>query len=122
MLSSIDDPRRGFTKGMPNVFLADTPFRLDPTRCKHYVIKFVGTVFEDNPNRHRILQRFRCQDCGKVEEIPRDVRSAGKTGSVEIEDPRVKRTLQYNDDVAYLLYGDRSDRRYIGRGIEGGLR
>lgn len=121
-LSTIDDPRRGWTKGMPNHFLAGTAGQLDPTRCPHYVWKFQGTFFKDDYRRHSIIHRFACKDCGKIHDVPRDVRSAGKSGSIDLEDPRVKGTLRYNDDVAYLLYGDRSDRRYIGRGMEGGTR
>lgn len=85
---------------LPGYLLADTPYRLDPTKCRHTIKQFIGTEFLDpRRGKHQINQLFRCQDCGKVEKIPRTVREAGKMGCVEIEDPRVFRTLRYNEHV-----------------------
>lgn len=99
MTRDLHDPARGFTKGMPSWrLLADTRWRLDPTRCKHYLKQFVATVFKDTPGRHQLFQRFRCLDCGKIHDEPRDLRSAGRSGSIEIEDPRVYKTLVPNED------------------------
>lgn len=100
MISSIHDPKRGWTKGMPSWnLLAGTPQQLDPTRCKHTIVQFIATIFRDDRYRHSIAQRFRCQDCGKIHDIPRDVKTAGKRGAVEIDDPRVYKTLKMDDGI-----------------------
>lgn len=120
LMSSIHDPARGWTKGMPNFALADTPWRRDPTRCHHPLKPFIGTLFVDSAYRHRIVQLFRCVDCGRVFEIERDVRSAGLSGAVDIDDPRVIRTLRYNKSVDERYFKEWNDGRcdFPGRGME----
>lgn len=92
-------------KRLPGFLLAGTPWQKDPARCSHPIKKFVGTEFKD-PKRgpHQINQLVRCQDCGKLERIPRTVREAGKLGAIEIEDPRVMNTLRVNDDMARRFF------------------
>lgn len=86
---------------LPGFMLADSPWKLDPAKCRHHIKQFIGTEFLDpRRGKHQINQLFRCQDCGKVERIPRTVREAGKYGSIDPEDPRVFRTLRVNNDTA----------------------
>lgn len=100
MISSIHDPKRGWTKGMPSwQLLAGTPQQLDPTKCKHTIVQFIATIFRDDRYRHSILQRFQCRDCGKINDVPRDVKTAGKRAAVDIDDPRVYKTLRMDDGI-----------------------
>jgi hypothetical protein len=126
MISSIHDPRRGWTKGMPSwEFLEGTSRQLDPTRCKHYVKPFIATIVDlgvSGYRPHSIIHRFRCKDCGRVFDIPRDVKSAGRSGAIEIEDPRVFKTLQMDDAMMERFHhNDVYDGRYAGKTFRGGF-
>lgn len=78
----------------------------DPTRCRHPARgQFVGTEFLDPKwGKHQINQLFRCPYCGLIYKKPRSVREAGRYGCVEIEDPRVFRSLRFNKDVEQRFY------------------
>lgn len=85
-------------------------FPLDPTRCNHRGPKpMVGTKFVDNPHRHQIFQLAQCIDCGRILEIPRDVRSAGRSGAIDIDDPRVFNTLKLTKSVEERYFSQFND-------------
>lgn len=85
---------------------------VDPAKCDHRAPRpFIGTVFVDNKYHHRIVQLRRCVKCGRVFETERDVRSAGLRNSVEVDDPRVMRTLLYNRSVDERFYKHLNDGR-----------
>jgi hypothetical protein len=117
--------KQTFLAQQPRIPLLGTPWQKDPTRCKHTLVMFKGTAFRDDPGCHKIVQIFQCQDCGAVHKEFRDVRSAGRRGAIDIDDPRVLRTLIYNKDVDrryFSEYGqfneDPGKLRYIGRGMD----
>ncbi len=73
-------------------------YKYTPSTCPRHFWEFIGTAFKDDPHCHTITHLARCDRCGAIREIPRDTRQAGLSGRVEIEDPRVKRTLLLNRD------------------------
>jgi len=81
-------------------------------------MKFVGTAFEDNRHSHRILHIAQCQDCGLIHKIPRSVKEAGVSGAVDVDDPRVKRTLLLNDTVRKRYFTERDGRGGTREGTE----
>jgi hypothetical protein len=116
--------KKDFLAQQPKIMLLGTPWQKDPTRCPHHVMRFVGTAFRDDPGAHKIVQIFQCQDCGKVHKVARTVREAGRRGSIDIDDPRVLRTLIYNRDVdrrffrEFGEFNEDGKLRYIGRGMD----
>ena len=124
----VHDPERGITKGMPNFDLADTPYRLDPAVCKHgrqfpgdepHGMRFVGTQFKNNAFAHEVNDLFRCDDCGFIHKVARDMARAGRKGYVDIDDPRVFRRLRMSPAVDERFFKQFNDgRRDFVRGAE----
>ena len=96
----------------PGIMLLGTPWQRDPTKCPHQIKQFIGTEFRPGFGRekHQINQLFRCPDCGKTERVARTAREAGKYGSIEIEDPRVKDTIVPTDEAMDYIYPEFKER------------
>jgi len=91
--------------------LLGTPWQKDPTYCRHSMgMEFKGTAFRDSLHNHMIVQIFQYQDCGIVHKVLRWVKEAGLSGSVDIDDPRVKRTLLLNETTVRRLFPHRDGR------------
>jgi hypothetical protein len=99
-----------FLARQPKVTLLGTPWQKDPTDCRHTLMEFKGTAFVDGRHSHQIVQLFQCQDCGLKHKVPRSVKEAGVSGAVDIDDPRVKRTLQLTPAVMSRLFPFREGR------------
>ena len=93
-----------FLARQPKQILLGTPWQKDPFDCRHTLMEFKGTAFVDGLHSHQIVQLFQCQDCGLVHKVPRSVKEAGVSGAVDIDDPRVKRTLRLTPSVVSRLF------------------
>lgn len=76
-----------------------TRYKYHPMDGKHKCqFEHLGHRFIDDDHHHSITALDRCSLCGGLRETPRDTYGAGISGRVEIEDPRVKKTLLMNRD------------------------
>jgi len=90
-------------------------YKYHPLDGKHKCqYEFIGTVFVDDFHAHKLFQRFRCDLCGNIHDVPRDLRSAGFSGRVEIDHPKVENTLLLNQSVYERLVP--KEEREAGRG------
>ena len=71
-------------------------YKHTPFDCPKHAWEFIGTAFHDRPTGHEIVQVFRCDRCGATHDVQRHTDAAGITGRIEIDDPRVKKTLLLN--------------------------
>ena len=67
-----------------------------PTECPKHVWEHVGMAFKDGLHGHSLEQINRCIRCGAIHKVAQDQRSAGISGRVEVDDPRVKNRLLWN--------------------------
>ncbi len=67
-----------------------------PTQCPKPVWEHVGMAFLDGLHGHSLEQVNRCVRCGAIHKVAQDLRSAGFSGRVEVDDPRVKNRLLWN--------------------------
>jgi len=100
-----------FLARQPKSLLLGTPWQKDPADCRHTIMQFKGTAFIDGFHSHSIMQIFQCQDCGFVHKVHRTVKEAGVSGSVDVDDPRVKRTLKLTPSASKRLFPEFKDGR-----------
>lgn len=81
-------------------------YKYKPITCPGHQFEFIGTEFQDNPHSHEINHIFRCDRCGAIYKKARTVKEAGLLGHVDVDDPRVKKTLLFNDAVAKRIDKD----------------
>ena len=82
----------------------DWYYKYNPQNCpKHHWI-FDHRVFMDDPHAHSINMVFICDRCGARHYQPQDTKDAGVSGRVEIEHPKVWRTLALNKAVAKRMF------------------
>ena len=83
-------------------------YRYNPQNCPGHQWEFSHRVFNDNPFSHEINMVFTCDRCGAERIERQDLKKAGLSGRVEIEDPRVSNTLLLNKSTAdrFLDLGD----------------
>ena len=110
--------KQAFLQRQPGRTLLGTPWQKDPADCRHTLMQFKGTAFVDGLTSHRIEQIFQCQDCGLVHKIPRSVKEAGVNGAVDIDDPRVKRSLRLTPSVVARLFPFKEGRGGTKEGME----
>ena len=67
-----------------------------PYSCPLHVWEHMGMAFRDGFHSHALEQINRCVRCGAIHKMPQDLRSAGLSGRVEVDDPRVKNRLLWN--------------------------
>jgi len=79
-------------------------YRYNPYNCPGHQFNFSHREFNDNAFSHTIDMIFICDRCGARRVESQDLRGAGRKGMVEIEDPRVSRTLALNKSVAERLF------------------
>ena len=99
-----------FLARQPKQTLLGTPWQKDPLDYDHPLMEFKGTAFVDGHHSHQIVQIFQCQDCGGVNRVNRSVKEAGVSGAVDIDDPRVKRTLRLTSSVLKRFYHEKDGR------------
>ena len=80
-------------------------YRYTPLTCPKHQFQFDRWLFRDDPWHYDLGWQMVCDRCGKTEFVPFDVRSAGKRGSVEVEDPRVMKALELNEHTARFHLG-----------------
>ena len=82
-----------------------------PANCKefHHLAPFIGYEYMKRPP-HEINGVTRCDYCGLVMRKPLTVREAGRKGSVELDDPRVMKSLILNKDAMERLYHEKDGR------------
>ena len=79
-------------------------YKYRPYNCpKHHWI-FDHREFSDNFHAHNIDMVFICDRCGARRLQPQDTKGAGISGRVEIEHPKVWRTLALNKAVAKRMF------------------
>jgi len=110
--------KHDFLASRPKIPLLGTPWQPRIVDCYPHTMLFKGTAFRDGKDAHQIIQIAQCQDCGLVHKIPRSVKEAGVSGSVDIDDPRVKRTLLLNDSVRKRYFSERDGRGGTKEGME----
>lgn len=112
--------KREFLARQPKMMLLGTPQQKSPVDCNHPVMQFKGLAFVDTKFNHRLDQIFQCQDCGIVHRVPRSVAEAGRSGAIDLDDPRVLRTAIYNkslDERCFRQFNDDGHCDFAGRGL-----
>ena len=110
--------KQEFLARQPKYPLYGTPQQPRVEDCRPHRMKFAGTQFQETNHSHQILHIARCIDCGLVHKIPRSVKEAGVSGSVDIDDPRVKRTLLLTDSVRKRYFAAKDGRGGTREGME----
>lgn len=67
-----------------------------PADCPRHVTEHLGMEFKDSYHVHQLNQINRCIRCGAIQKVPQDIRNAGLSGHVEVEDPRIQKKLLWN--------------------------
>jgi len=107
-----------FIASRPNFPLFGTPWQPRVEDCRPHTMMYIDTVFEETRHSHQIIQIARCRDCGLIHEIPRSVKEAGAKGSIDIDDPRVQRSLRLTPSVMKRYFDEKDGRGGTRPGME----